>query len=301
MKIFSLVILFFATFYSNAQTSVYHPFPDSAAVWNIHYDQFFCAFGYGNENYSITFSGDTQINSQAYHKLNTPFVQSLSTGNCPSVVMAGYRGAIRQDSINKKVYFIPPANLTEQLLYDFNMQVGDTVRGYIETNAPTPDTVIAIDSVLVGSSYRKRWEINSWYNIYFIEGIGSTYGLIVPSMGYVTDQPSYTISCFQQNAQTLYPNTTSNCQVIDNVNSTIIISDQVIVFPNPSNGFFTIDIGKMEIEEIRLTDLLGHLILQLKTPGQTKFNIDNLQSGTYILTIIDKNNNTTNRKIISCP
>ncbi|MDA9312690.1 hypothetical protein OAD50_03035 [Vicingaceae bacterium] len=55
------------------------------------------------------------------------------------------------------------------------MQVGETVQGYIQSTGLQTETVQSIDSVLVGTVNHKRWTINTYYNIYFIEGIGSTY------------------------------------------------------------------------------------------------------------------------------
>ena len=43
----------------NAQTSVYHPFPDSSAVWNFSCSQF-CMSGSTIENYSMIIDGDTE-------------------------------------------------------------------------------------------------------------------------------------------------------------------------------------------------------------------------------------------------
>jgi hypothetical protein len=57
----------------------------------------------------------------------------------------------------------------------------------------------------------------------------------------------------------------------------------------------------MNIEEIRLSDLLGRLILRQQPGKLKKIEIGNLQGQTYILTIIDKAFNTTNKKIINCP
>ncbi len=74
------------------------------------------------------------------------------------------------------------------------------------------------------------------------------------------------------------------------------------IFPNPSNGSFTVDFGKaINIKEIRLTDLLGNIILQQYANNQAKININNLPTGTYILTVIDKDNRTTHRKVIRLP
>lgn len=299
MKKLLLLFSFFLTLIANGQTSVYHSFPDSNATWNFQVQQMCFSSGMQDDRYSITLSGDTTINSQAYHKLTTPFIQSLGPGNCLPPA-TGYQGAVREDSANRKVFFIPPSDTAEQLLYDFTMQVGDTVQGYTQTFASTDDTVLAIDSVLVGSTYRKRWYINQWYTIYFIEGIGSTHGLTEYSVGNLTDAPYYTLTCFSQNAQSLYPNTTLNCDLITSENSPAEILNDITVFPNPSNGSFTIDINNAGIKEIRLTDLLGNNVFQQRINNQAKVNIENLPAGTYILMVIDKDNKTTNRKIISC-
>jgi Secretion system C-terminal sorting domain len=286
-----LLILTVITFSANAQTSIYHPFPDSNAVWNFHFI-LYCTGGYGDEYYSVTISGDTIINSQTYHKLETPFIQSFTTGTCPGNAI-GYNGAIRQDTTNRKVFYVPPSNNTEQLLYDFSMQVGDTVQGYIESFASPNDTVQSIDSVLVGSNYRKRWNINSCYNIHFIEGIGSTYGLIKLSPGCIVDHADYSLTCFMQNGQTLYPDTTTNCELITSVESIFARGISTMVFPNPTSGnsFITYTLSTPATVSIALYDVLGNKLQQLVNGDQQQgehnatLDTDKLASGVYVLQI----------------
>jgi hypothetical protein len=287
------------TLSSVAQKSVYYPFPDSNAQWNIHYT--LLGWPGFEEVYSILISGDTLINSLLYHKLKVPYVRVVGNSKTTEI-LAGYIGAIRQDTFNKKVFFIPPANLTEQLLYDFTLKVGDTVKGYLENIDGIKDVVDSIDSVLVGNKYHKRWKINSYYNICLIEGIGSTYGLIEYSPGLSVDAPDISITCFQQNGITIYPDTVNNCELISAITPIDRESEQIRIYPNPSNGSLTIEFGKsINIKELRITDLFGKIILQQQTGNLTKIKIDNLQSETYILTIIDKDGKITNKKIISCP
>jgi len=301
-KIF-LLYLTILTLFTYGQTNVYHPFPDNNSIWNVGYSWLCSTSPYdsGGRNYSITFSNDTVIGSLTYHKLTTPFVPSFES-SCWSggIELNIYKGAIRQDTFLKKVFIVPPTYNAEQLLYDFTMQVGDTVKGYIETNASPVDIVQSIDSVLVGSSYRKRWLINFGYQIYYIEGIGSTYGLIEHSPGGTTDQLMYVTNCFQQDGQPLYPSTTTNCELITSTNIFENKGFQIKIYPNPSNGSFIVDFDK-SVRKILLTDILGNVILKHQANNQTKFNIDNLSSGTYILTAIDKDGRTTKKKIISCP
>ncbi|MBC7864853.1 MAG: T9SS type A sorting domain-containing protein [Bacteroidia bacterium] len=283
-----------------AQTSVYHPMPDSNAVWNIHYVQYCFVNGMGDEYYSITISGDTLINGQVYHKFFTPYVQSFSTGTC-GFNSLGYNGAYRDDTLQKKIFYIPPSDTTEQLLYDFTMQVGDTLKGFLKSGSFSwaTDTVQSVDSVLIGGSYRKRININNWYNVSLIEGVGSIYGLIIPSPGYITDMPSFDLTCFTQNGQALYPNTSINCQLITSENSIDKDLPEVKIFPNPSNGSFAIDFGKTCFKEIWLTDICGRLICFQKTTNQTLIYINDLPNGTYILRLDGENNIPVYRKI-SC-
>lgn len=299
------LFLFFAilsVFPARSQTFVYHPFPESNATWNVNMNQAMCFMGgSASEDYSITFSGDTTIANLTYQKLMTPFVQVSLGWGCIQMNFPGYQGAIRQDVAGKKVYYVPPSQLMEQLLYDFSMEVGDTVKGYLES-FDQPDIVTEMDSVLVGDHYRKRWLINPCYEIYLIEGIGSTYGLLKPSPGCLTDMDYYSLSCFIQNGQTLYPDQLSECRLITSTHPVDIASAAVGVYPNPSQGSFTIDIrNHKNIEEIRLTDRVGSIVYQKKNMDQQTVNISGLPGGAYILTIIDKENRTTNRKIISCP
>ncbi|MCX6245447.1 MAG: T9SS type A sorting domain-containing protein [Bacteroidetes bacterium] len=293
MKKILLLSLILLAISATAQRSTYHPFPDSNTVWNWHMTVY--GFPPTDNLYSIIFSGDTLINSVNYHKLKTPYVQQVMKSG-----MVGYRGAIRQDAPGRRVFIVPAGETAEQLLYDFNMQVGDSVRGYTETGLNPLDVVESIDSVMVGTDYHKRWKINTGYDIYFIEGIGSTYGLIEHSPGTIVDWASISLTCFQQDGHTLYPDTLIDCPVITSVKSGTKKSGTFTVFPNPTNGSFHIEFDDpRNIGEIRLTDLTGKIILQQKTKDQARIKIDDLDQGIYFLTVTDKNDRSTTRKIIS--
>jgi hypothetical protein len=294
-------LLLFATLLAlsaTAQTRGYHPFPDSNAIWNFH------AVLYGippsDQYYSVSLTGDTVINGVIYHKLMTPFVRTSDHYSGGDAV-AGYKGAVRQDPAIRKVFIVPPDSITEQLLYDFTMKAGDTVRGFTETGLFPADVVESIDSVLVGNDYRKRWKINSGYNIYLIEGIGSTYGLIEHSPGTIVDWMDISLTCFRQDGKTIYPDTLTNCELITGVQPVLGQGDPVIVYPNPSRGSFTIGFSDpADIREVRLTDLTGNIILRQATHNRKTIEIDGLNNGIYFLIITDRDNRSLTRKIISC-
>ncbi len=301
MKYFITFCLVINLFFTYGQTSTYHPFPDSNVVWNFNFAHYCFWDGTANENYSITISGDTVINDMLYHKLITPFIESYSTGTCGGWLPTGYKGAIRQDIANRKVYFVPPDDISEQILYDYNMQIGDTVRGITQSYLPdNEDIVLAIDSVLVGNSYRKRWIINDWYNVHFIEGIGSTYGLIEPSPGYTTDFWNFELTCFQQNGETLFPEPNSDCQLITAITETNNYSTFVRIFPNPSHGTVEIEMKGKGIKILEIIDMKGVIIFQ-KMTEKTNITIQNLPEGIFIISIINEQNNKTSYKILNFP
>ena len=294
------LMLLFSNLQTFGQTSVYHPFPDSNAVWNIDsHEPCGLYFDTWEHLYSIIISGDTIINAINYHKLKVPIEVINANGTCDSsgtwTTKGYYVGSIRQDKPNKKVYFVPSYNSTEQLLYDFTMQVGDSVQGYIESyNFPgfiPHDVVQSIDSVLVGGTYRKRWNINSGYSISFIEGIGSTYGLIERSPRTVLDFPDFAFTCFKQNGQPLYPDTATNCQVIVSVNTIESCSYQVLVSPNPAKETVNFEFGNIQNHKqahLRCYDVFGNLLYnETVVQGQKEvvLDISSWPSGMYVAVV----------------
>ncbi len=298
MRKLLLVILLFYAISGKSQTWIYHSMPDSNAVWNFEAINPCPQIVNLIQNFSITISGDTTINSITYHKLFTPYVMESYIGtNCGST-FPGYKGAVRQDTSLKRAYVVKPFNNIEQLLYDFNMQIGDTVKGVIASISVDADTVISIDSILVGGSYRKKWNITNGISI--IEGLGSTYGLVQNSTaGLIGTFPNFLITCFSQNGVSIYPNNSTTCPLISSLNTLSETAKEIKIYPNPSKGVFIVDFNGLEIKEIILNDLFGQLILKENTSNSINLSIDNLKTGLYILIVTDKNNKSTFRKIIS--
>lgn len=131
--LFSIFTLELLKTYS--QTNVYFPFPDSNAVW--------CDSAGFNQQVTIScgissyaFNGDTVVNAKTYHKLHIigmSYYVSIShcSGGNPYPPYSAYAGAIRQDIVEKKVYFLPPSATRDSLLYNFSLGVGDTLRTYV--------------------------------------------------------------------------------------------------------------------------------------------------------------------------
>jgi hypothetical protein len=302
MKNLFLFLLVFGTVSTVAQTNIYHPFPDSNATWNFDYTQAQCMFGYAFEQYSITLDGDTLINGTTCQKLFSPYVDFYTLGSCSPFNTAGYKGAIREDESMRKVYLIAPNESTEQLLYDFNLQLGDTIQGVLSSFTFGSVVVESIDSVLIGNDYHKRWNINNSFGISVIEGVGSTYGLINATPGYITDAHMYSLECFSIEGVSQYPDPSADCRIITSVPIPVANADSVSIVPNPSNGNFRIITQPgLKFDHIRILSLQGKLLYESRVDPNEPASVTGFPAGTYLLQLTEENQLRSVKKISVSP
>ena len=302
-KLFTFLALVFCL-NGKAQTNIYHPFPDSNAVWN---ETFYTPpVGFTNYNgYYIYFlAGDTIISSLDYKKVLTTgtWVYSSSLNGFVNYFQNKYVGAIRQDILNKKVYFCDSSSITDRLLYNFNLNVGDTLP-ITFNNTVNTNYVSSIDSILIGTSYRKQFHISkagaytspdSNYTV-LIEGIGSACGLIDPI---IPGGPwNYTrLNCFSQNNRVVY-SPYGHC---DSTLSIKTINTQETIFniyPNPSNGSFVIEPSNQTKQTMQVYDVNGKLVLSQTITGKTSIDASSLNEGVYNISLIS-NEGVVNKRVV---
>jgi len=281
------------------QTNVYHPFPDSNAVWVQNRDGWFGTQCWIYHDQNLYISGDTLLGGLIYHKLylneyvsefcsppNTPFPPYYNFGE--------YYGAFRQDITNKRVYMYQAGlAVPDALAYDFNLSLGDTLPiSCLNTNGDV--FVHNIDSVLVGGQYNKRfWLTNGWSYNYpvLIEGLGSTWGAFAYFEN-PTNEWSENLWCVKINNQTTWTyNISYECSIItsiENLETPIYLA----IYPNPFSSFTTIKTN---------TELKGVTLIIENSLGQEvrkQINIsgreiivpsENLPSGCYLLIFVKGN------------
>ena len=170
--------------------AVYTPFPDSVAYW-LYICNFNCS-GAGqicwNDYILYKQEGDTILNNKKYHKIYSiwlkdswPMYGSKDT-SLFEINLCGYQdyynleGFIRQDIADKKVYYQGLEETSETLLYDFNINEGDTLPyNYIfKTNRIT---ITSIDMMNISGHIHKTYSIDIFTSnpeVYkIIEGIGT--------------------------------------------------------------------------------------------------------------------------------
>lgn len=284
IRIFCLLsIVIFTSSEVHSQTTIYHPFPDSNAIWVGHYWPGLINCG---ENYAYIISGDTAIGNLTYHKLFIPYVNSY--GICTVNHTAGYNGCFRQDLIARKVFYITPGNLTEDLLYDFTLQVGDTIPGFTRLGCTQPtDTITQVDSMLIGTNYRRVWHFGQFVTSNtIIEGIGFISGILEGCATNFPDGPFYLLDCFQQNGTTLYPDTLTSCQLQSDINGPSRNSIRTSIYPNPFSCLTTVKTNQHLVNaSLTIYNSLGQQVKQINNiSGQTlTLNRDNLPAGLYYI------------------
>jgi hypothetical protein len=175
------------------------------------------------ENIRYFLNDDTLIGNVNYFKL---YKSGVAQYNTPFYYDNVYVGALRDE--NDKIFFIKKKKTVETLLFDFNLNIGDTIKSRIGKGK----TIIAIDTLQNGR--RVFYHARDHYNLgYFVEGIGSNGGLFSTGSSYITlhsgEQANYLI-CYSENDSLVFESEmgrVSNCEIVHTdrkfpVNSTSI-------------------------------------------------------------------------------
>lgn len=299
-RIIFSVILFFVAINLSAQS--YVPFPTDSARWKMSYRSSASQCLALLAEFQDTIGGDTVIGMTTYQKI---YQSGVSYDQMCYILPLGYIGCIRED-LSKHIYLRLPQSNSDTLIYDFNLTVGDTVKGYVANC----DTIIvdSIDSVLIQSNYRKRFNCSShttsfcFANCSIIEGIGGTQGLLCPMGNY---ESFFYLDCFNLYGQTIYPDTITSCPLIVagiEHHSEILFS----IFPNPSKDFVKIQFNQNIISTtpnftIELSDVTGKIIRTEDYPKvENSINIEkgNLPDGIYFFKISNSDKSLVRGKII---
>lgn len=140
--------------------------------------------------------GDTVFNALHYKKIyqSNYYYYSFAEAKTDLANQWQFKGYLRDDIPNKKVYFSPSTVLgvlnSEQLLYDFNLQIGDTLpHSYIYRNQHQTVSGIAqkltisgINNITINGIAYKRYFFAGLNNqtAYITEAIGTSVGLLEP-------------------------------------------------------------------------------------------------------------------------
>ena len=300
----------------SAQTP-YRPFSDG------------CEWSVSDEKYMT--AGDTVIGGFSYLKLyrqisNQPFEFNLSN--------AQYFTAIRDDSVERKVYCLMPAgtkiyrdnNIVGQtetpqefLLYDYSLEVGNTATIYtiyIEGDYYAVNEGIATyagSSLIYLSDGTPHRVISLQINVNYlnlgdiwIEGIGSVRGFNNYFFMNV-DLPDKKLLCFTNAEGAVYQTEADLDENPDdcyNRNYASSIADQenenFMVYPNPISQSFSIGFTDQQesVKQVRIMDVLGKEVMNVENPSSNTLSIANLPAGMYVVRVLCQSGKGYSSKLV---
>lgn len=231
-------------------------------------------------SYSIRLMEDTLVNGLIYHKIYYSF-DSLNTNWV-------YQNALlREDGFNKVYY--KRDNEHEVLLYDFSLNINDTFK----INEFCTLQVIDIDTITLNDGQsKKRLKLvrkgePNWRDEYWIESIGSQFGLINHFRFCETDY-SDELLCFYNNNKLLFPLAPISCFLTKNEELTN--NFKISFYPNPFNSIIELENINSQFKSFRLTTLTGNVVLSGRLEEAiAKINTEALVSGIYMVIVEAEN------------
>lgn len=239
-----------------------------------------------DKTYNYYLSGDTLANGFTYKKVmrqGTETVYWLGGNPPPPPMCTGTSqfgpelvALLRQDGL---AIFEWQEDM-DVLVYDFDLNTGDTLP-LSTTNWNTDITVGAIDSIQVGTEWRKRFAlINSWAP-YLVEGIGSSHGLLEPVSNFF--DCGYELECFGLGSMGYYPSQGPDCHMAMGLFDPPARPAQFQVFPNPATTGIEV-VSDRSLGTVRLFDAQGREVLVHTTNAMsTRIGLEGLGAGMYVL------------------
>ncbi len=258
-----------------------------------------------NETYNYYINGDTIINTLTYKKIFKKgsgyyswMAPPPSSGCTGSYNYIDSTPSFFLRSSGKKMFIRVPNDTNEYLLYDFNLQVGDTLP--ITYNNPQNTVYVSgIDSVYTPYGYLKRFSLSGNNSAqYLIEAIGSSAGLIEP-IGVILEC-GYSLGCYSLNDTAYYPSQGPGC------NLTVGLPLQnpkvnVTIFPNPFSSEISL---KSELPlkngSVILSNLPGQIVFRRDNLNgkEFSFNAGDLSPGVYLLRLVQDGEQLYSEKLI---
>lgn len=241
---------------------------------------------------------DTLMDGILWHKMQRQGISSYTYFSSPPIPgdcsgnfdFSEQAGFLRQDSM--KIYFRTLFNSTEYLVYDFDLEVGDSLP-ITTINFQDFLVVNAVDSVLIGSSWRKRIYFNegtSW----LIEGLGHNGGFLesIPPML----ECGHKFICFKLDSELVFQGNEGECEIISSI--PVIENANWMVSRDLSGNYWNI-LGAKSSDRLLLMDISGKEIPALIWVNNTwGINLSNYSNGLY--TLINRDNLKQFTRIVKC-
>ncbi|MBO6118511.1 MAG: T9SS type A sorting domain-containing protein [Bacteroidales bacterium] len=310
-----LLVALAVTAVTNLSAQVSKNIVDTTKQWNV---AALCWNGIVTYSYKVS-SNDTIINGKKYNEL---LCSVFYDSDMDIWYNWEHRDWIREDG--GKVYVFTTDQIDtngslgpvitkssigeEYLLYDFNLQQGDTIDyireiyfwGGYSFPVLAPNYVTEVDSVNIDGELLKRIIIENNYGDkeIWIQGIGSNRGLLE------SFNADYSLVCCKQDNNVLFNasrltwgdyNSDNTCYIDVSLNEENITKCRV--YPTITKDLLNITSIDYPMS-VYIINGNGHIVLQKRLYDADVLNIEHLPQGKYVVMGVLNNNNIFNQKII---
>ncbi len=276
MKKFVIISVFLS--FNFAFSQEYYPLVEENNEWNTIFEVYTppnMPAIYWTESFKI--SGDTVINEKNYKKLYK------TDEEFP--VNWTYWGGLREE--NQKIWHIGTNNYPEQQLYDFMVNVGDTVSFLY-----APMVVDSIVNKPINGANRKHIYFSyfdPFFTEYWIEGIGSNLGVLQSGFGNAIGGWSWTL-CKFEDGELVYMNPDYNsCYLVSTGIEENKAGPELTISPNPVRGQFELRSSMFEVEGLKIISIYngeGRKVKEIRNTEESEsitINAEGWNRGLYLI------------------
>lgn len=240
--------------------------------------------------------GDTSINSVQYKKLYRTSDSLLQND-------LAFWGGLREDTLNQEVYYYYSEWTGENRLYKFGLDIDDTVSVWSNECGSYVAKVIDTDTItdLYGAEHRRMKMDFYWggspMDEYWVEGIGSTLGLLSAGNYSCIADLNFEMLCFSKEYELYYMNPLYEiCHITQvGIPDQQVEKEKIQLVPNPVTGLSQIIIpDNKQVRSVHLIDTFGKTIQELPQ-NTSNISQESLAPGIYVLRVA-----TTEGKIFNC-
>lgn len=249
------------------------------------------------------------ISTMGWGYVDTVFVDTLKYYKLNHVL-------VREDTVSNRIYTreqvsTPYVDTFEQVLYDFNLKVGDTIELWKQKSDTNRHFVAKVDSVVINGVYHKLWQYDplpnnpvGQYSYIVIEGIGSMGGPLYP-LNPVGFEQHYRLVCFTKNGSlvTVPDNDSIPCPyggdylslntcLLDIEDKVSAKQSAVVISPHPANSSSVITLPyTLQSGELTIYNTMGQTVRQVSFSNAAKVSIgQSPNAGMYYYKVSDKMN-----------
>jgi len=300
--VLSLMLCFGSFAQNNSVNNDYHPLVQEGKVWSVSSLSKPChQLWYDEYTSHLVFSGDTIIEGKSYKKMYA------SDKSNPIFPQDWWFYCFMREDVDRKIYSKYSVNSDDMFLYDFSLQIGDTV--------PRSSSIyisnITYETMLNGENRRTLWLSDDSKGEFWIEGIGSNRGVYSPLCVPTTNNySSYmcALKCFFEKGESLIDSEEEfwnlgvyfpvPCKLVYTKVESYCDNNKVVnIFPSPANDYLYIDNTNIEISNISLISIQGQIVKKFKS-NITQLDISDVPSGIYFIKINSSRENFIQKVLI---